>query len=156
MCHFRTLPVMLFYLGQHNSNLMLLFPLNTNPLSYMEPSRYNIFRHVIKTCPYLWCTNNESQTVGSCICVIIELFVTHPAISVPLHLRHAAPVRLMTPALLWPAIWSLPHCLSLSHFLPFLSSIAHHCVSSLHPYDGWMKLAVCCWASRVEPDPGES
>lgn len=63
----------------------------------MEPLLSNIFWHDVKMCLSLRSTETEQQTVGYCICVISYLFVTHPAITVPLHLRHAAPVLLRTP-----------------------------------------------------------
>lgn len=135
MCHFSTLPVMLYYLGEHNTNLMLLFSPNT------EPSLSNVFWYYIKTCPSLWCIENE-QTVGYCICVIIYLFITYPAISVPLHLRHAAPVLLKTPCPFLDANM-FSTSLSPSVTLP-TSPVFHHTSLCLFSPSQWWLDETCC------------
>lgn len=100
MCHYSTLPVMLCYLGEHNTNtnLMLLFlhkQIQSQPHGNIT-IQYPMTLHKHKKKVFYFGAQHTNNKV--IVLVNIYLFVnTHPAISVPLHLRHPSPVLLLTP-----------------------------------------------------------
>lgn len=114
--------------AQYQSDVTLL-P-NTNPASATWKHHHPISFDI--TFYFLW-SHSKWCYRGYSICVIIYMLVTHPAISVPLHLRHAALVLLMTPC---PSLGSnmvstsLSPSVSLCH-TPYLLCLPSHITLSL-------------------------